>query len=117
MAEFDTSLYNYTVDVAESLDVDSFGDVEFDANILKLNEKILPFTLKNSFISVMDINGHIIETRPELNETQMSPLNDTVLQKVLKSGASFSTMQIGPEPHRVINYLLPVLQKDTPLIL
>jgi signal transduction histidine kinase len=118
IAEFDTSLYNYTVDVAESLDIDKFGDVEFDSNILKLNEKILPFTLKNSFISVLDINGHVIETRPLLlHETQISPLSDNVLAYVLKNGASFSTMIYQKTPHRVINYLLPVLHRDTPLIL
>lgn len=117
IAEFDTSLYNYTVDVAESLDIDKFGDVEFDANILKLNEKILPFTLKNSFISVMDINGNIIETRPHLNATQILPLSESVLARVLKNGASFSTMIHKQVPHRVINYLLPVLHKETPLIL
>lgn len=117
IAEFDTSLYNYAVDVAESLDIDKYGDVEFDSNILKLNEKILPFTLKNSFISVMDINGNIIETRPHLHETQISRLNEGIVARVLKSGASFSTMVNENVPYRVINYLLPVLQKDTPLIL
>lgn len=117
IAEFDTSLYNYAVDVAESLDIDKFGDVEFDSNILKLNEKILPFTLKNSFISVLDINGHIIETRPHLHESQFSPITENVVARVLKNGASFSTMVFEKTPHRVINYLLPVLHKDTPLIL
>jgi signal transduction histidine kinase len=117
IAEFDTSLYNYAVDVAESLDIDKFGDVEFDSNLLKLNEKILPFTLKNSFISVLNINGHIIETRPHLQESQYSPLNENIVARVLKNGASFSTMIFEKTPHRVINYLLPVLHKDTPLIL
>ena len=117
IAEFDTSLYNYAVDVAESLDIDKFGDVEFDSNLLKLNEKILPFTLKNSFISVLDINGHIIETRPKMDESQFSPLTENVVARVLKNGTSFSTMVFNKTPHRVINYLLPVLHKDTPLIL
>lgn len=117
IAEFDTSLYNYAIDVAESLDVDKYGDVEFDSNILKLNEKILPFTLKNSFISVMDINGNVIETRPFLKDTQIAHLNENILAKVLKNGASFSTMFYEKTPHRIINYLLPVLHKDTPLIL
>ena len=115
--EFDTSLYNYAVDVAESLDVDKFGDVEFDSSLLKLNEKILPFTLKNSFISVLDVNGHIIETRPHLHESQFSPITENVVARVLKNGASFSTMVSEKIPYRVINYLLPVLHKETPLIL
>ena len=117
IAEFDTKLYNYAIDIAESLDVDKYGDVEFDSNILKLNEKILPFTLKNSFISVMDVSGNVIETRPFLKDTQIAHLNEVVLSKVLKNGASFSTMFYEGTPHRIINYLLPVLHKDTPLIL
>jgi signal transduction histidine kinase len=117
IAEFDTKLYNYAIDIAETLDVDKYGDVEFDANILKLNEKILPFTLKNSFVSVMDIYGHVIEKRPMLKETQIAHLSEQILSKVLKSGASFSTMYYESASHRVINYLLPVLHKDTPLIL
>ena len=117
VAEFDTKLYNYAIDIAESLDVDKYGDVEFDSDILKLNEKILPFTLKNSFISVMDIAGNIIETRPVLKDNQIARLNDGVLAGVLKSGASFSTLEYEGTPHRVIYYLLPVLHKDTPLIL
>lgn len=117
IAEFDTSLYNYAVDVAESLDIDKYGDVEFDSTILKLNEKILPFTLKNSFISVMDIYGNIIETRPHLHDTQILPINEATIARVLRNGASFSTMVSDGVPHRVINYLLPVLKKDTPLIL
>lgn len=117
IAEFDTSLYNYAVDVAESLDVDKYGDVEFDSTILKLNEKILPFTLKNSFIAVMDIYGNVIETRPHLHETQILRINEGIIARVLKNGASFSTMVNENVPYRVINYLLPVLQKDTPLIL
>lgn len=117
IAEFDTSLYNYAVDVAESLDIDKYGDVEFDSTILKLNEKILPFTLKNSFISVMDIYGNIIETRPHLHDTQILPINEATIARVLRNGASFATMVSDGVPHRVINYLLPVLKKDTPLIL
>ncbi len=117
IAEFDTSLYNYAVDVAESLDVDKFGDVEFDSSLLKLNEKILPFTLKNSFISVLDINGHIIEARPHLHSSQFSPITESVVAHVLKNGSSFSTMISDKIPYRVINYLLPVLHKESPLIL
>jgi len=37
--EFDTTLYNYAIDVAEALDIDSYGEVEFDPDIIKLNEK------------------------------------------------------------------------------
>lgn len=117
MLEFDTSLHNYTVDVAESLDIDRYGDVEFDSDIFKLEEKILPFTLKNSFIAVMDINGRVIETRPRLTSEQILPLSEMIVSKVIKNGSDFSSMSFQENPYRTINYLLPVQHKDTPFIL
>ena len=117
MSEFDTSLYNYTVDVAESLDVDKYGDVEFNSDIFQLNEKILPFTLKNSYISVLDINGRVIEARPMLDQKQILPIDEMIISKVIKNGSNFSTMEFNAVTYRTINYLLPVLQKETPLVL
>ncbi len=117
MLEFDTSLHNYTVDVAESLDIDRYGDVEFDSNIFKLDEKILPFTLKNSFIAVMDINGRVIETRPRLTSKQILPLSEGIVARVIRDGSDFSSMTVEKNLYRTINYLLPVQHKDTPLIL
>lgn len=117
MIEFDTSLHNYTVDVAESLDIDRYGDVEFDSNIFKLEEKILPFSLKNSFIAVMDVNGRVIETRPRLTGKQVLPLNEGIVTRVIKEGSDFSSMVFEKNLYRTINYLLPVQHKDTPLIL
>lgn len=116
-SEFDTNLYNYAIDVAESLDIDKYGDVEFDSHILKLNEKILPFTLKNSLISVLDVNGNILETRPFVKKTQVEPLDENSISKILKSGSIFSRNKFAETSYRVINFLLPILKKDTPLIL
>lgn len=117
IAEFDTKLYNYAIDIAESLDVDKYGDVEFDSNLFKLNEKILPFTLKNSYISVLDIFGKVIETRPVLSSKQILPINDLLLTRVIKNGSDFSSIEFEKIPYRTINYLLPVLHKENPLIL
>lgn len=115
--EFDTTLYNYAIDVAEALDIDSYGEVEFDPDIIKLNEKILPFALGTSYITVLDINGKIIARSSNSVNEYLVPLSETTLGKVLKKGASFETHSLRDASHRVIAYLLPVLKIDSPLIL
>lgn len=115
--EFDTTLYNYAIDVAESLDIDSYGEVEFDPDIIKLNEKILPFALGTSYISVLDINGLIIASSSNASNLHVLPVSEYKLGRVLKKGASYDVLNLKGVPHRVINYLLPVLKIDSPLIL
>ena len=115
--EFDTKLYNYAIDVAESLDIDNYGEVEFDPDIIKLNEKILPFALGTSYISVLDINGKVMATSSNANENYILSVSENKLSGVLKKGASYDVLNFKGIPHRVINYLLPVLNIDAPLIL
>lgn len=115
--EFDTTLYNYAIDVAESLDIDSYGEVEFDPDIIKLNEKILPFALGTSYISVLDINGKVIARSSNATDEHIMPVSDYRLGRVLKKGASYDILTFKGTPHRVIHYLLPVLKIDSPLIL
>ncbi len=115
--EFDTTLYNYAIDVAESLDIDTYGEVEFDPDIIKLNEKILPFALGTSYISVLDINGKVIARSSNASDEHIMPVSEQKLGRVLKKGASYDILTFKKIPHRVINYLLPVLKIDSPLIL
>ncbi len=115
--EFDTTLYNYAIDVAESLDIDSYGEVEFDPDIIKLNEKILPFALGTSYISVLDINGKVIASSSNASDKHILAVSEYKLGRVLKKGASYDVLSFKGIPHRVINYLLPVLKIDSPLIL
>jgi signal transduction histidine kinase len=115
--EFDTTLYNYAIDVAESLDIDTYGEVEFDPDIIKLNEKILPFALGTSYISVLDINGKVIARSSNATDEHIMPISEYKLGRVLKKGASYDILTFKKVPHRVIHYLLPVLKIDSPLIL
>lgn len=115
--EFDTTLYNYAIDVAESLDIDKYGAVEFDPDIIKLNEKILPFALGTSYISVLDINGKVIAKSSNATSAHIMPVSEYKLGRVLKKGASYDILTFKGIPHRVIHYLLPVLKIDSPLIL
>ncbi|MFA6236205.1 MAG: HAMP domain-containing sensor histidine kinase [Bacteriovorax sp.] len=115
--EFDSMLYNYAIDVAESLDIDRYGEVEFAPDIIKLNEKILPFALSTSFISVLDINGKLIARSSNAELSHVLPLNEQKIDRVLKKGTSYALVTFNEIPHRVIYYLLPVLKIDSPLIL
>jgi signal transduction histidine kinase len=115
--EFDTTLYNYAIDVAESLDIDNYGGVEFGPDIIKLNEKILPFALGTSYISVLDINGKIIARSSNATGPHVVTVSDNNLNKVFKKGVSYDNISFAGVPHRLIYYLLPVLKIDSPLIL
>lgn len=116
--EFDANLYNYAVDVAESLDIDSYGEVEFDPSIIKINEKIFPFALGKSFISIIDLSGKIVAHSQNTEISRVIPINELTLMKVLKKGVSyFDVLQGDGSRYRVLNYLLPVLKRDSPLIL
>ena len=115
--EFDTILFNYAIDVAESLDIDSYGGVEFDPNIIKLNEKILPFSLGKSYISVLDVNDNIVARSSNMKDGLVTGLSEKTLAFVLKKGSSFTSLIYQKKTYRVINYLLPVLKIDSPLVL
>jgi signal transduction histidine kinase len=115
--EFDTILFNYAIDVADSLDIDSYGDVEFDPDIIKLNDKILPFSLGKSYIAVLDVNDNIVARTSNVTDDLISPLSEATLGYILKKGSSYYTFNYKGSTHRVINYLLPVLKIDSPLVL
>lgn len=117
MVEFDANLYNYAIDIAESLDIDSYGVVEFDPGIIKLNEKIFPFTLGKSFISVMDINGKVVAHSQNSKIDSNVKLDERILNRVLKKGVSYINFRNENQKYRIIHYLLPVLKIDSPLIL
>ena len=115
--EFDRILFNYAIDIAESLDIDALGDVEFDKDILKINEKILPFTLKNSFIEVLDIEGNSLRAWPIEKISKTNPINDKNLELLFKNGVEFQTLNIKNISHRTIRYLLPLQNRVEPFIL
>lgn len=116
--EFDASLYNYAIDIAESLDIDSYGEVEFDPSIIRLSEKVFPFALGKSFISVVDINGKVVAHSQNVSESVPDLIDDATVEKVLKKGVSYHYLNSPDHGKlRVINYLLPVLKIDSPLIL
>ncbi len=116
--EFDLQLYNYTVDIAEALDIDNYGELEFNDSIVGLKEKIFPFSLGKTFISILDINGKTISHSFNENIQSALPISASQIKTILHSGVNYQNLELGNiNNYRVINFLLPILKKETPLFL
>jgi len=81
-ADFDATLYNYAVDLAQAIDIGSFGDVELRGQILK--EKIFPFPLGKAFLQIRTFEGEIIARSITLGSAEL-PITDEEMT-LLKQG-------------------------------
>ena len=63
MREFDAALYNYTVDVANGIQVNFLGDLRFRPNIPFDEKKAFPFSVGQSFFQITDVNGIVLLRR------------------------------------------------------
>jgi signal transduction histidine kinase len=79
---------------------------------------MFPFQLGKSFISVIDINGRVVAHSQNSMNLALIQSDEATLFKVLKKGSSYSLVfDKDGTKYRAINYLLPVLKIDSPLIL
>src|SRR3712207_1442576 len=81
--EFDAALYNHTVDVAETIDVDMFGDVFMRRNPQLTTGKVFPFAIGRSFLQMRDLKGGIFARSETLGRTEL-PLSSEDLQTILQ---------------------------------
>lgn len=56
-AEFDSALYNHTVDIAQSIDVGLFGDLRFQSHLLSEGEKLFPFSPGKALVQILAADG------------------------------------------------------------
>lgn len=89
--EFDSALYNHAVDVAQSINVDFYGDLVFDSNIFLKNEKVFPFALGSSYMQILSSNGQIIARSSNL-KSQVLPIFSEDWQNVFRNGSAFRTL-------------------------
>lgn len=115
--EFDITLYNYAVDISESLDVDRFGDVAFDSDIIDINDKILPFSMGESYISILTIDGSLLAQSVNAKPEFFRAINEWEISQVMRDGAWYINRKIGGQSYRYINFLMPLQKSDRPLIL
>lgn len=90
--EFDAALYNYAVDVSQSISVDFFGDFVFNARAVRANEKFLPFSLGRSFVQIVAPNGQIV-TRSTNLENMHLPTYAEDWTAVFRDGYAFRTLR------------------------
>lgn len=70
--EFDTALYNYSVDIAKALDFNLFGEVVFSEDLFKPSDKIFPFAVDRTFLQLRDTQGRLVAKSRELGGVEIS---------------------------------------------
>lgn len=109
--DFDDALFNYAVDVSESIEIDHEGDLAFPP--LKVDHgKILPFPLGTALIQVRDENGTVIARVGEFGE--FAPPLKQDFERIRKGEeAIFRTLEVNnkipsaeADSYRVISFPL-----------
>jgi signal transduction histidine kinase len=127
-SEFDTALYNYSVDVAKSLNVNLFGEVFLSDDIKRADDKVFPFALERTLIELRTVRGAVVAKSRELGEFEI-PLNEIEREEVARSRVSFDTRRFSVRGsketlYRVANVFIDrpgtndfILQVASPMIL
>lgn len=114
MREFDAALYNYTVDVANGIQVDFFGDLRLRPHIPFDEKKTFPFALGQAFFQITDVNGVVLARSRNLGEHSL-PILRTDVAKLLSEEVTFELLRSSDLPatgdqdaryYRLIKYLV-----------
>ena len=116
--EFDAALYNRALDVADGINVDFFGDLSVQSNVLFSRGKIFPFAANKAFIQIENFDGKVIAKSEALGKFILPlTLQDTAL--LLDHGKIFrntsGTLVSDRAPERSQNYriILYLISKPT----
>lgn len=120
---FDTTLYNFAVDISSNLEMDRSGRlVVVNSNMAEAG-KLFPFHLGGSFLEIRDAKGRPLLHSRSLKDHNL-PLDDLVLQRLAREKAVFQTLrasQLGVSSSsrelRVVTYLAHHANWSQPLIL
>lgn len=110
--EFDTALFNYTVDVANALDINLFGEVVVSDDVFRANEKIFPFALEKTLLQLRTSTGKIVAKSRELANFEI-PLSGETLESVRANKVIFTNESIITEKKRA-NYRIASYYIDKP---
>ncbi|MBS1962604.1 MAG: HAMP domain-containing protein, partial [Bdellovibrionales bacterium] len=111
--EFDTALYNYSIDIAKSLNVNILGQVFLSEDIKKADEKIFPFALERTVIQLRTMRGIVVAKSRDLGEAEL-PMNDEERDEVLRNRASFDTQTLQIRGIRGTRYRIANVFIDQP---
>lgn len=88
---FDTTLYNFAVDISTNLEMDFVGRLFVVNSNLAESGKFFPFHLGSSFFEFRDIRGRVLLHSRALKEKRL-PLDAGLLARVQKEKAVFQTL-------------------------
>jgi signal transduction histidine kinase len=125
--EFDTALYNYSVNVAQNLDVNMFGEVVISEDLFRETEKLFPFSVEKTLFQLISIDGRTIAKSRELREQQI-PIRPAELEATRFNRVTFSSVDLTyhnrPQDYRIANLFIDrpgqndlILQVAAPMIL
>lgn len=112
--EFDTFLYNYAIDVARSIEVDLFGDINVRPNIFFESEKVFPFALGETYIQVHNrVTGRLVAKSSSLRAHAL-PYFPNAFKEGAREGAIFRRLSeedskaagLRPGVYRLIDYYI-----------
>lgn len=88
---FDTTLYNFAVDISTNLEMDFVGRLFVVNSSVSEAGKLFPFHLGGSFLEIRDSRGKVLLHSRSLKENNL-PLDAETLEKVEKEKAMFQTI-------------------------
>ena len=88
--EFDRALYNYAVDVLDSITLSPWGGLRFEGSELD-REKIYPFSLGTALIQITNRNGQPVAKVGELGNFVL-PFDEKAFQILSRQDASYMTI-------------------------
>lgn len=111
--EFDTALYNYSIDIAKSMNVNVLGEVFLSEDIRKADEKIFPFALERTVIQLRSLQGGIVAKSRDLGESVL-PLDKEEAEEVVRNRVSFDTQTLQIRNTRETRYRIANVFIDQP---
>lgn len=91
---YDDLLNNYAVDIAERIQVNFFGQLDYPPNILEQENKDFPFDLARIYVQIVSATGRV-DNRSTNLETSRLPLTPRDIEKLKARGKFFKTIQHG----------------------
>ncbi len=89
---FDTTLYNFAVDISSNLEMDSMGRLVVVNSQMSDAGKLFPFHLGGSFLEIRDAQGKPLMHSRSLKNNSL-PLEDTTLRRLELEKAVFQTLR------------------------
>jgi signal transduction histidine kinase len=113
---FNTTLYNFAVDVSNNLEMDFVGRLFVVNSSVVEEDKVLPFHLGKIFLEIRDPSGRILVYSRSL-KGQNLPYDPKSMPVLTEKKAIFSDVQVNGVKERLLTYLAYRADWGRPLIL